>query len=80
MSGHFVYELDERKLRVKLQELEVELKPDAWSDFELYYKSTNNPKNENPFQGLKIPFSMNIFLPILGLSEVLSEFLFFLFR
>lgn len=78
MSGHFVYELDERKLRVKLQELEVELKPEAWSDFELYYKSTTKPKNENPFQRLQIPFSMNIFLPVLfgGIIIIIAVFLF----
>ena len=64
MSGHFVYEIDERKLRVRLQEFEVEPKQEAWSNFEAYYHSVQQQKNDR--QGLKfnVPISMNVLLPI----------------
>ena len=64
MSGHFVYEIDERKLRVRLQEFEVEPKQEAWSNFEAYYHSVHQQKNDR--QGLKfnVPISMNVLLPI----------------
>ena len=64
MSGHFVYEIDERKLRVRLQEIEIESKQDDWSNFEAYYLSLNHPKNQNALKNLNIPFSMNIILPL----------------
>lgn len=65
MSGHFVYEIDERKLRVRLQEIEVELKQDSWSNFEAYYLANTENRNEKSFQNFNVPISMNVLLPVL---------------
>jgi len=80
MSGHFVYEIDERKLRVKLQEIEVEQKQDAWSNFESYYLSKNKTQNEGPLKNFYVPISMNIVLPLVfGLIIIIVAVILFKF-
>ena len=55
MSNHFTYEIDERKLRVKLKDLEYPLNEELWKKFEesvaLQNKQNNSDflKNVNSF-------------------------------
>ncbi len=80
MSGHFVYEIDERKLRVKLQEIEVEQKQDSWSNFESYYLSKNKAQNDGPLKNFYVPISMNIVLPLVfGLIIIIVAVILFKF-
>ena len=38
MSGHFHYEIDEKKLRVRLLDHEKSVDAEAWSKFEKYFE------------------------------------------
>lgn len=65
MSGHFVYEIDERKLRVRLQEFEVETSPDSWTNFEAYYHQAHQQNKDGHGLKVQVPISMNVVLPII---------------
>lgn len=76
---HFVYEIDERNLRVKLKDVELPLKEGAWENFEEY---SNKHKKHSAEDGANFKFSFNrnvILLLVFGLVIVFFSFLLYNF-
>jgi hypothetical protein len=80
MSSHFTYEIDERKLRNRLKDLEVPFDTEAWHSFESY---TATQVRNNSSQGLKdmqITLNRNVIVPVVfGALIVFFSFLLFNF-
>lgn len=80
MSNHFTYEIDERKLRVKLKDLETTPTEAAWQKFEAYYTSQNNQSGGDFLKNVRIPLNRNVILPVIfGGIIILFSFLLFNF-
>ncbi len=79
MSNHFTYEIDERKLRVKIKDLELPINEDAWQKFESYCTSQNKQNDSDIFKNFQIPLHRNVILPIV-FGGIIILFSFFLFN
>ena len=64
MSTHFTYEIDERKLRVKLKDIESPLSEDAWRSFELYSGTQTKNYSGNRLKEIQLPLNRNIIVPV----------------
>lgn len=71
MSNHFTYEIDERKLRVKLKDLEYPLNEEMWRKFEEKIASQNKQNNSDFLKNVQIPISRNVVLPLVFAGVVL---------
>lgn len=71
MSNHFTYEIDERKLRVKLKDLEYPLNEELWKKFEESVASQNKQNNSDFLKNVQIPISRSIVLPLVFAGVVL---------
>lgn len=58
MTRHFTYEIDERKLRVKLKDLEVPFKDSAWDSFE-QFSNLQSKSHADARAGMKISLNRN---------------------
>jgi hypothetical protein len=64
MSTHFTYEIDERKLRVKLKELEPVVNPEAWQSFEAYTNAQTKSSGHNSFKNFQVPINRTVIVPV----------------
>lgn len=71
MSNHFTYEIDERKLRVKLKDLEFPLNEEMWRKFEETIASQNKQNNSDFLKNVQIPISRSVVLPLVFAGIVL---------
>ena len=71
MSNHFTYEIDERKLRVKLKDLEYPLNEELWRKFEESVALQNKQNNSDFLKNVQIPISRSIVLPLVFAGVVL---------
>jgi hypothetical protein len=71
MSSPFNYELDERTVRVKLKDLEVPYKEEAWMHFDTFCENCKKTVKAPIFPALSLNLSRNIILPIIFGSVIL---------
>jgi hypothetical protein len=78
MSTHFTYEIDERKLRVKLKDLETPYDNTAWERYEAYAGSQNRQYAGAGLKKMQLPLNRNVIVPIVfgGLIIFFSFLLF----
>ena len=67
MSNHFTYEIDERNLKQKLKNFELEYKPEAWLKFQNQGLSQIKVKEPNAFIKAKVHFNKNLVLGLIFL-------------
>lgn len=80
MSSHYTYEIDERKLRVKLKDIELANSDEAWRNFESYSQQQSKPQQGSSFQNLELPLNRNVIVPVIfGAIILLFSFLLFNF-
>ena len=72
MSNHFTYEIDERNLKQKLKNFELEYKPDAWLKFQSQGLSQIKVKEPNAFIKGKVRFNKNLVLGLIFLLIIIS--------
>ena len=72
MSSHFTYEIDERNLKQKLKNFELEYKPDAWLKFQNQGLSQIKVKEPNAFIKAKVHFNKNLVLGLIFLLIIIS--------
>ena len=72
MSNHFTYEIDERNLKQKLKNFELEYKPDAWLKFQSQGLSQIKVKEPNAFIKGKVHFNKNLVLGLIFLLIIIS--------
>ena len=72
MSNHFTYEIDERNLKQKLKNFELEYKPDAWLKFQSQGLSQIKVKEPNAFIKAKVHFNKNLVLGLIFLLIIIS--------
>ena len=72
MSNHFTYEIDERNLKQKLKNFELEYKPDAWLKFQSQGLSQIKVKEPNAFIKGKMHFNKNLVLGLIFLLIIIS--------
>ena len=72
MSNHFTYEIDERNLKQKLKNFELEYKPDAWLKFQNQGLSQIKVKEPNAFIKAKVHFNKNLVLGLIFLLIIIS--------
>jgi len=79
MSSHFTYEIDERRLRVKLKELELPHSEEAWQSFESFTGSQAR-HNHNALSTIQLPLNRNVIVPaVFGLLIVVFSVILFRF-
>lgn len=64
MSTHFTYEIDERKLRVKLRDLEDELNEEAWQSYELFSGPPSRSFTSDRLSRVQLPLNRNVIVPL----------------
>ena len=64
MSTHFTYEIDERKLRVKLKELEPAANAEAWQSLEAYTASQTKNNGHSTLKNIQVPINRNVIIPV----------------
>ncbi|MCC6370606.1 MAG: hypothetical protein IT236_06370 [Bacteroidia bacterium] len=80
MSTHFTYEIDERKLRVKLRDIETPPSQEAWQKFDSYSNTQNKHHGHNPLKDVKLPLNRNVIIPaVFGLLIIFFSVLLFNF-
>ena len=72
MSNHFTYEIDERNLKQKLKNFELEYKPEAWLKFQNQGLSQIKVKETNAFMKAKVHFNKNLVLGLIFLLIIIS--------
>jgi len=72
MSNHFTYEIDERNLKQKLKNFELEYKPEAWLKFQNQGLSQIKVKEPNAFIKGKVHFNKNLVLGLIFLLIIIS--------
>jgi hypothetical protein len=72
MSNHFTYEIDERNLKQKLKNFELEYKPEAWLKFQNQGLSQIKVKEPNAFTKAKVHFNKNLVLGLIFLLIIIS--------
>ena len=72
MSNHFTYEIDERNLKQKLKNFELEYKPEAWLKFQNQGVSQIKVKEPNAFIKAKVHFNKNLVLGLIFLLIIIS--------
>ena len=72
MSNHFTYEIDERNLKQKLKNFELEYKPEAWLKFQNQGLSQIKVKEPNAFIIAKVHFNKNLVLGLIFLLIIIS--------
>jgi hypothetical protein len=72
MSNHFTYEMDERNLKQKLKNFELEYKPEAWLKFQNQGLSQIKVKEPNAFIKAKVHFNKNLVLGLIFLLIIIS--------
>ena len=72
MSNHFTYEIDERNLKQKLKNFELEYKPDAWLKFQNQGLFQIKVKEPNAFIKAKVHFNKNLVLGLIFLLIIIS--------
>ena len=72
MSNHFTYEIDERNLKQKLKNFELEYKPEAWLKFQSQGLSQIKVKEPNAFIKGKVRFNKNLVLGLIFLLIIIS--------
>lgn len=72
MSNHFTYEIDERNLKQKLKNFELEYKPEAWLKFQNQGLSQIKVKETNAFIKAKVHFNKNLVLGLIFLLIIIS--------
>ncbi len=64
MSSQFTYEIDERKLRMQLKDLEYPLAENAWTKFESYAAARVIRRNPGTLGTLRLSLNRNVVLPV----------------
>lgn len=72
MSSHFTYEIDERNLKQKLKDFELEYKPDAWLKFQNQGLSQIKIKEPNVFIKAKVHFNKRLLMVLIFLIIIIS--------
>ncbi len=72
MSNHFTYEIDERNLKQKLKNFELEYKPEAWLKFQNQGLSQIKVKEPNAFIKVKVHFNKNLVFGLIFLLIIIS--------
>ena len=72
MSNHFTYEIDERNLKQKLKNFELEYKPEAWLKFQNQGLSQIKVKETNAFIKAKVHFNKNLVFGLIFLLIIIS--------
>jgi len=72
MSNHFTYEMNERNLKQKLKNFELEYKPEAWLKFQNQGLSQIKVKEPNAFIKAKVHFNKNLVLGLIFLLIIIS--------
>ncbi len=72
MSNHFTYEIDERNLKQKLKNFELEYKPEAWLKFQNQGLSQIKVKEHNAFIKVKVHFNKNLVFGLIFLLIIIS--------
>lgn len=70
MSSPFKYEIDERRLRLRLKENEVPFHEDAWLKFEAFAATQNQPVNDTLVQRFQFSLNRNLVLPLVFASVI----------
>jgi hypothetical protein len=64
MSSHFNYEIDERNVRVKLKDMVMPYKEEAWVQFENYSETTKSAHKTSSLPNFRLNLNRNIILPV----------------
>ena len=72
MSSHFTYEIDERNLKQKLKDFELEYKPEAWLKFQKQGLSQIKIKEPSTFIRVKIHSNKRLLLGLIFLTIIIS--------
>lgn len=65
MSSHFTYEIDERKLRVRLKDLEETPADEAWASFEAFSQSKSGQHQGGKMADIQLPLNRNVIVPVI---------------
>jgi hypothetical protein len=80
MSSHFNYEIDERNLRVKLKDMSIPYREEAWVQFETYSDGCKNTYKTSSLPRINLNINRNLILPVLfGAGIILFSMLLFNF-
>jgi len=80
MSSHFNYEIDERNLRVRLKDISLPYKEEAWIQFETYSDSCKQNNKANTLPRFQLNINRNVILPVIfGAVIILFSLLLFNF-
>ncbi|MDI1354348.1 MAG: hypothetical protein PSX36_05500 [bacterium] len=79
MSKTFTYEIDERRLRLQLRDVNVPLKEDAWDKFEVYAQAHPLEQPKHRFTKFELKLSRNVLLPLV-FGGIICVFSFLLFN
>ncbi len=80
MSSHFNYEIDERNLRVRLKDMVMPYKEEAWVQFENYSDTYKNSHKNHSLPRFQLNLNRNIILPaVFGVVIILFSLVLFNF-
>ncbi len=80
MSNQFNYDLDERQIKIMLQNAELEYNEDAWTNFEMLHKAEPKTVSVKSMPTINIGISRSVIVPIVfivligGFSSILFSF------
>lgn len=79
MSKPFTYEIDERRLRLQMSNMEMPLKEEAWAKFEAYAQAHPPEQPIRRFKNFELNLNRNVLLPVV-FGIIISVFSFLLFN
>lgn len=80
MSSHFTYEIDERKLRVKLKDFEMPYDEEAWKVFEAAEGTSSRGLVSSRISNIRVPLNRQVIVPAaFGILIIVFSFLLFNF-
>ncbi len=80
MSSHFTYEIDERKLRVRLKDMEETPGVEAWASFDTYCQSKSSQHSGGRMPDIQLPLNRNVIVPVIfGVLIIVFSFILYNF-
>src|SRR4051812_41054745 len=64
MSSHFNYEIDERNLRVRLKDMKIPHKEEAWLQFEMYSDGAKSSFKTSSLPRFQLNINRSVVLPV----------------
>jgi len=80
MSSHFNYEIDEKRMRVKLKDMDLPYREEAWIQFEAYCDGCKNTYKSSSLPKFNFNLNRTVILPVVfGIVIILFSMLLFNF-